>query len=602
MSGIGKSELTHKFCHKIMNERKCRLIRLNGHSPQYLHQSVFRLCYSIGGIQLPQKTKPRDAVTMLEDAIIRYGESKCTILLLIENVNDVAASESVKSLFTETVKNNCFVMVNSNAKNVSVFDIPGQVLPLDLLQSSDSENIIRNALQSSVPLSLAGVENLTKLLQNFPLVLGLATAYIRMQKKEDTNYEVRNYIEEFESYEAETMITAAIEHEFITLTVTALNISIRKIKQSGEIGILAIELINIMAYCEPEEIPVTLLCRLNGHNHPLKIYDALVLAYDYGLVDGDQVAFRINRLLQSIVRSEMHSSDNEVEFLRKIVRTINDDIYSVLNAIIDMNHVQSIWSYAANYPLLIKEFDKFSDSIGDRLYDLLMYKSYMDFSIKYEARLAEILGPDHLQTMTMESQVAYSLWNNGKFDESLAKHKTAIAKQRRILGEYNELTMITLNNTALVFSSLGKLDDELEIFNSLWNLKKTHLGDEHPETLQSMERYIESLWKHGAYEIPRNMNDFGTALELYERLVNLQERVLAEDHVSIMRTKLNWANKCCGIDRPDRTVQLKREVLAAKERVFGPQHPETIQLRNDIDQFLAFFRGHRLLANEAQPE
>lgn len=607
ISGIGKSELTNKFGHKVMDERKCSVfVRLNGHSSQSLCESVCCILTQCSGSSVrfgPQKAmKAVPAVEVLQLLIKDFRVSPLKILLVIENVNDLAAYERIRPLlFNETIKDKCFVIVNTNTYSFFDFGYIGEVLHLELLQSSDAEKVIQNNLQSQDIEPSECVKSLAKLLQNFPLALGLATAYIRVQKNGNPNYNVRDYIQEFENYAAETLVTVS-EHEHFATTLNAWTVSTRNISQ-GEDGTAAMELINITAYCEPEVIPLNFLWSFNNQVETVeKMYDTIELLYSYGIVDSDNSALRISRLFQEIVRGSFHSTGTEIEFLKKLVRTINDDLYDALTPN-DLAHVQSIWNYAAHNPEIIKEFDKFSDRIADKLHGLQLYMNFLDFSIKYEAMLAEVLGEDHLETMTMESQVAYALWCNGRFDESLAKHKTVHEKQKKLLGECNNLTMITLHNTALVYSRLGKLDDELEIHENLWELKKTNLGADNPNTLLTMERYIECLWQHGSYEIPTNINDFGTALKLFEELIELQARVLPADDSSIVRTKLNWAQRYCGIDRPDRCVQLKREVLAIKERVFGVQHSETIQLKNDIDSFVNIFKDHRLLADiNNQPE
>jgi tetratricopeptide (TPR) repeat protein len=67
-----------------------------------------------------------------------------------------------------------------------------------------------------------------------------------------------------------------------------------------------------------------------------------------------------------------------------------------------------------------------------------------------------------------------------------------------------------------------------------------------------------------------------------ERLVAASERVLGPDHPSTLASRNNLAAAYQAAGRRDEAITLDEQILAASERVLGPDHPSTLQARNNL--------------------
>ena len=72
------------------------------------------------------------------------------------------------------------------------------------------------------------------------------------------------------------------------------------------------------------------------------------------------------------------------------------------------------------------------------------------------------------------------------------------------------------------------------------------------------------------------------AIVIGERLVAASERVLGPDHPDTLASRNNLAIAYRAAGRLDEAISLHEQVLAASERVQGPDHPDTLPSRNNL--------------------
>ena len=72
------------------------------------------------------------------------------------------------------------------------------------------------------------------------------------------------------------------------------------------------------------------------------------------------------------------------------------------------------------------------------------------------------------------------------------------------------------------------------------------------------------------------------AIVIGERLVAARERVLGPDHPDTLASRNNLANAYPDAGRLDEAISLHEQNLAARERVLGPDHPDTLGSRNNL--------------------
>jgi tetratricopeptide (TPR) repeat protein len=70
----------------------------------------------------------------------------------------------------------------------------------------------------------------------------------------------------------------------------------------------------------------------------------------------------------------------------------------------------------------------------------------------------------------------------GEYDRALPLYEECLAKQKRVLGDEHPDTLTSLNNLAGLFRNKGEYDRVLPFFEECLAKSKRVLGDDHPRT------------------------------------------------------------------------------------------------------------------------
>ena len=69
---------------------------------------------------------------------------------------------------------------------------------------------------------------------------------------------------------------------------------------------------------------------------------------------------------------------------------------------------------------------------------------------------------------------------------------------------------------------------------------------------------------------------------MHEQTLAARERVLGPDHPDTLHSRNNLAIAYQDAGRTDEAITLHEQTLAARERVLGPDHPDTLASRNNL--------------------
>ena len=69
---------------------------------------------------------------------------------------------------------------------------------------------------------------------------------------------------------------------------------------------------------------------------------------------------------------------------------------------------------------------------------------------------------------------------------------------------------------------------------------------------------------------------------MHEQTLAARERVLGPDHPNTLHSRNNLAIAYQDAGRLDEAISLHEQTLAARERVLGPDHPDTLTSRNNL--------------------
>jgi len=164
----------------------------------------------------------------------------------------------------------------------------------------------------------------------------------------------------------------------------------------------------------------------------------------------------------------------------------------------------------------------------------------------------------------------------------------ALAERKRVLGDDHPDTLNSMNNLALLYQYQGRYAEAEPLYLETLETRQRVFGDDHPDTLASMNNLALLYWKQGRYE---------EAEPLYLEALKTQKRVLGDDHPLTLGSTNNLANLYSDQGRYDEAGPLYRENLEATKRVRGADHPETLKAMNN----LANLYGYQGRYAEAEP-
>ncbi|KAL9606787.1 MAG: hypothetical protein Q9179_000077 [Wetmoreana sp. 5 TL-2023] len=123
------------------------------------------------------------------------------------------------------------------------------------------------------------------------------------------------------------------------------------------------------------------------------------------------------------------------------------------------------------------------------------------------------------------------------------------------------------SNFALVYSEVGRWQDALQLTERVVEVYQRSLGEEHPDTLSSMNNLANRYSEAGRRQ---------EALQLTERVVEVRKRGLDEEHPDTLSSIHNLALFYSEAGRRQEALQLMERVVEARKRSLGEEHPDTV--------------------------
>ncbi len=134
-----------------------------------------------------------------------------------------------------------------------------------------------------------------------------------------------------------------------------------------------------------------------------------------------------------------------------------------------------------------------------------------------------------------------------------------------------------LQTVAETLRDLGMLELATDPQVRALALRRELLGDDHPDTLFSIDHMGSLLWSQGAMI---------EAEAYYRKALEARRRVLGDDHPNTLESINNIGALLIAQGKPAEAEPYSREALEGCRRVLGNQHPETLQSINNVGALL----------------
>ncbi|KAF7534251.1 hypothetical protein G7054_g6346 [Neopestalotiopsis clavispora] len=188
-----------------------------------------------------------------------------------------------------------------------------------------------------------------------------------------------------------------------------------------------------------------------------------------------------------------------------------------------------------------------------------------------------LLGEDHVDTLLSMDHLACVLCTQGKLTEALELHKAVLAKTLTVLGDDHSRTLQVRNNLGITYQRLGQYKQAERMHRATLLKMEAILGDKHPSTLWSMENVAYCLRKAGDYE---------EAEKLQRKTLEVMIEVHGIKHPSSIQIMNDVSSTLSKREKYSEAEGLLRTVISLLEEVRGPDHPKTVKSRDNLASVL----------------
>ncbi|MDX2119349.1 MAG: serine/threonine-protein kinase [Planctomycetota bacterium] len=196
------------------------------------------------------------------------------------------------------------------------------------------------------------------------------------------------------------------------------------------------------------------------------------------------------------------------------------------------------------------------------------------------------LGPEHEDTCRAVNDLCAYLFKAGDYSGAESLGRTAIADHTRLFGKTHAITLQSMENLASLLIEQERAEEGAAIAKEVLDARLITPGKNDPATVRAM-----NLLATADAEI----GNADESEKLYAEAIAITESTLGKDHPTALdlRSNLAWALYWTTMMQPDmpadrkqarlqRSRAMSEEVLAARERVLGPDHHATMSTATNL--------------------
>jgi tetratricopeptide (TPR) repeat protein/tRNA A-37 threonylcarbamoyl transferase component Bud32 len=208
------------------------------------------------------------------------------------------------------------------------------------------------------------------------------------------------------------------------------------------------------------------------------------------------------------------------------------------------------------------------------------------------SQASEWVGEQFIDHPLVEAEIRDVIGNTygaiGKYDEAETHFTEALAINRRILGDEHPETLNSINNMGVLLQDQGKYDEAEVYFRKVLESSRHALGDEHRDTLRSINNMGAILNAQGKYD---------EAETHFTEALAINRRILGDEHPSTLGSINNMGGLLWSQGKYDEAKPYFAEALETRRRILGNENPNTLTSINNMGALLK----NQGKYNEAEP-
>lgn len=631
IGGVGKTELVKSFFYRLDNP--AIVFWINAETSQTLQKSIHEIgkCFKIPITDTTSKHRaPLDILRDVVGYLEKHHSSAKHWIIVLDNLDEV--DEGMFKLMEKCMKYlKTFIVATARKRDVLNGEENNKI-HLVGLNPSDSIRLVGQSL----PDGRSGeIQELCGILENYPLALRQAIAYIKMEKSmKDNLYGISTFLEEYKSRGTETLgqLPKLVEYQETVLTVW--NMTIARIEQRyGDTGRDALHILEMLAFINPEGIaPLLLKTFLVSSFHEdfegFRVEAGIHLLYQFSLIQKSGDIISIHRVVQQIARERVRHlpaekvseaftncgfnckcQSNLCSFWEG-VEILECDEKSIMQ-------ILEVWKHTCEDESIVAAFPTVAIKIFDRMAQLSMVQDSLQFAKTSYDVLEKVLGKVDYNCMEMGRREGIALKNNGRYTQALECYLRIYDRQYETLGKEHRSTLETGMYIASVYERLKNPESALKWAKNTMNSQLVVQGSRHSSTMDTKHVLGNILCAMKKYEVAKAVNEevyewrvtnlgpthmrtlvslhnigycsyalgqYGEARDFFEKV--LKNWVHGEDLVQALMTKALLAKCVFHLGRMKEGIAQLCEVFKKYESILGENHPETNFTREELKKLI----------------
>ena len=573
MGGVGKTQLALAFC-EAYRRHYAGVWWFRAEDLLVFEQDCKAFC-SANGLAVAEGEQPHQTIN-------RYLEHQPRWLLVYDNAEPEYRREDdsvshLRPLLPPAHRHHLIITARSPQ-----LIAPAARLALDCWTVAQSLPFLQKRLPDTAP---AQLKQLTDTLDGLPLALEQACAYISQ-----TGLDIESYCRAVQdSHRAHKLLDkqAALENGYQRSVLATLSLAIERLTPAAR------QLIKIVAWAAPEPVPEGLF--LDNAS-----WDQQVKADCYQPMESAEVKAPLNKVL---LPDELREVCGDPLDWRDVLAEL-ENLALIQMVKVDLTVPGSDQPEQGNALLMhrltqaaIRHHFKEQDLAELNIY--LMYR-YLLGDMRNPANwpVAKLVAPQvqHLlacsdrpdlpaeQFSWLVDRIASWLQSGcGLLQQALGLFEQNLGYRKKVLGEDHPDTLISINNLALTLWQMGDHSGAKALEEHVLARRQAVLGEDHPSTLTSMNNLAETL---------RSMGDHSGAKAYQEHVLARRQAVLGEDHPDTLTSMNNLALILKAMGDHSGAKALHEEELARCRKVLGEDHPDTLTSMNNLALTLKAMGDH----------
>lgn len=195
---------------------------------------------------------------------------------------------------------------------------------------------------------------------------------------------------------------------------------------------------------------------------------------------------------------------------------------------------------------------------------------HMERCVEIRRRL---LGEENKLTVITMGELSFYYAYSGRNQEALDLQERVLEMQKNVLGPEDPITVLSMARLAIIYANLRRDEAALKLEEEVLSISMRLLGPEHLDTARAMDNLGTSY---------QSMGRTREAVLLQEKSFSLWKQILRPEHPKTLLTMGNLANSYRDLKRYQEAVELDEKVLASRKQFLGAEHPSTLLAMNNL--------------------